>query len=81
METGNSSNFLVGVVVSDLSRDGLVDGCQLDQIDWGPWCERIVGVPTSQLSQWMVFLKLDHEALSSNWGGSVHLVPESSGTT
>ena len=30
METGNSSNFLVEVVVSDVSRASLVNRCQLD---------------------------------------------------
>ena len=50
METGNSSNFLIEVVVPDLSRASLVDGRQLDQIDSGSWCNRIVGVRTSRLS-------------------------------
>ena len=33
LETGNPSNFLIEVVVADLSRASLVDRCQLDQID------------------------------------------------
>ena len=47
IETGNSSNFLVEVVVSDVFRASLVNPCQLDQMDWGPWCDRIAGVRTS----------------------------------
>ena len=35
MDTGNSSDFLIEVVVPDLSRASLVNCCQLDQIDWG----------------------------------------------
>ena len=81
METGNSSNFLMEVVVPDLPRASLVDRCQLDHVDWGSWCNGIVAVRTSRLSQSMVFLELDHEVLCSNWGAPVPLVPESSGTS
>ena len=59
----------------------MVNRRQLDQIDWGPWCDGIVGVRTSRLSQSMVLLKLDHEVLGSNWGRLVPLVSESSGTS
>ena len=39
----------------------------------------IVGVRTSGLSEVMIFLKLEHEVLGSNWGTLVPLVPEWSG--
>ena len=81
MKTCDPPNFLVEVLVSDLSTAGLVSRRQLDQIKSGSWCERIVGVRTSQLSQLMVILKLDHEALGSNWSTLVPHVPESSGSS
>ena len=68
------------VVVSEVSRASLVNRCQLNQMDRGPWCDRIVGVRTSRLSQSMTFLKPDHEVLGSNPGTLVLLVPKSSGT-
>ena len=80
METCDPSNFLVKVVAYDVSKACLVNRCQLEQIDWGPWCDRIVGVRTSGLSQSMILLKLDHEILGSKWGTLLPLVPESSGT-
>ena len=81
METCDPSNLLVEVVLSDVSRASLVSRRHLDQINWGPWCDRIVGVRTSRLSQLMKFLKLDHEVLGLNWGRGVPLVPKSSGTS
>ena len=80
-KTCNLSNFLVEVVVPDFSRTSLVNRRQLDQVHWWPWCDRIVGVQTSQLAQSMIFLKLDHEVLGSNWGTLVPLVPELNGTS
>ena len=50
MEAGNSSNFLIEVVVPDLSRASLVDRRHLNPIDWGSWCDRFVGLRTSRLS-------------------------------
>ena len=81
METGNSSNFLIEIVVPHLPRASLVVGCQLDQVNWGSWCDHIVGVRTSRLSRSIVFLDLDHEVLGSNWGAPVPLVHESTGTS
>ena len=81
MKTCDPPNLLVEVVVSDLPGAGLVNRRQLDQIDWGLSCDRIVGVRTSQLSQLMIFLKLEHQVLSLNWGTLAPLVPELSGTS
>ena len=81
METCDPSNFLVEVVVSDLSKASLINCRQLNQINWGPWCACFVGVRTSRLVQSMIFLKLDHEVLGWNRGTRVPLVPESSGTS
>ena len=50
MKTWDPPKFLVEVIVSDVSRTGLVNRCQPDQIDRGPWRDRIVGVRTSRLS-------------------------------
>ena len=81
MKTCDPPNFLVEVVVSNLPNAGLINCRQRDQIDWGPWRDRIVGVGTSRLSQSRIFLKLDHEVVGSNWGTLVPLVPEWSGTS
>ena len=81
MEAANSSNFVIEVLVPDLSRTSLVDRRQLDQIDWGFWCDGIIGIRSSRLSYSIVFLELDHEVLGSDWGAPVPLVLESRGTS
>ena len=81
MKNCDPPSFLVEVVVPDLPRASLVNCRQLDQIDGGTWCDRIVDVGTSQLSQSVIFLKLDHGVLGSNWGTLVPLVPDLSGTS
>ena len=81
METCDPSKFLVEVVVSDVSKASLVNRRQLHEINWGPWCDCIVGVRTSLLPQLMIFWKLDHEVLGWNWGTLVTLVPESRGAS
>ena len=68
-------------MVSDLPRAGLVDRCQLDQIDWRPTCDRIVEVRASRLSRSVIFLQLDHKVLRSNRGTMVPLALESNGTS
>ena len=61
MKACDPPNFVV--VVSDLHRTGLINCRQMDQIDCGAWCDRIVGVQTSGLSESSIFLKLDNEVL------------------
>ena len=46
MKTCNWSNFLIEVVVADLSRASLVNCHQLDQVDGGTWCEGPVDSPS-----------------------------------
>ena len=81
MEDVQSLDSLFEVVVSDSPRAGLVDHCQLDQINWRPRCHRIVGVPTSRLSPSMTFVQLDHEVLGLSRGTLVPLILESIGTS
>ena len=78
-KTCDPLDFLFEVVVFDLPRAGPVDSRQLDQIDWRPTCDHIVEIRTGGLSQWMIFLQLEHEVLGLNLRILVPLVPELSG--
>ena len=44
VNASNSSHFLIGVVVSDLSRSSLVNRRQLDKVDGGTWCDGVVRI-------------------------------------
>ena len=46
----NSSNFLIEVVVSDLSGSSLVNRRQLDKVDGGTWCDGVVRIRSGRFS-------------------------------
>ena len=50
VKAGNSSNFLIEVVVSGLSGCGLVNRRQLDKVDGGTWCDSVLCIRSGRFS-------------------------------
>ena len=50
MRTGNSSNFLIEVVLPDLSMASLVNHRDLNEINGSSWCDSVVCVRSGRLS-------------------------------
>ena len=50
VKAANSSNFLIKVVVSDLSRSSLVNRRQLDKVHGGTWCDGVVRIRSGRFS-------------------------------
>ena len=80
VKASNSSNFLIEFVVSDLSRSSLVNRRQLDRVDGGTWCDRVVHIGSGRFSASIVLLVLDHKVSCSMWSAPISFVPKSSGT-
>ena len=81
VKASNSSNVLIEVVVSDLSRSSLVNRRQLDKVDGGTWCGGVVRIGSGPFSESIVLLELDHKVLCSMCSAPISFVPKSSGTS
>ena len=77
----NPSDLRLEVVVGDLFSGNLIGCRQLNEVDWRPRGNYIVGVGPTRLAQLMVLLQLDHQVLFSNWGTLVPFVPKWNGTS
>ena len=76
-----SKDFLIEVVVSELSRSRLVNRRQLEKVDGGTWCDGVVRIRSGRFSELIVLLELDHKVLYSLWSAPISFVPKSSGTS
>ena len=81
LKASNLSDFLIEVVVSDLSRSSVVNRRQLDKVDGGNWCDSVVRIGSGRFSESMVLLELDYKVLCSMWSAPISFVPKSSGTS
>ena len=81
MKASNSSDFLIEVVVSDLSRSSLVNRRQLDKVDGGTWCDGVVRIGSGRFSNSIVLLDLDYKVLCSMWSAPISYVSKSRGTS
>ena len=81
VKASNSSNFLIEVVVSDLSRSSLVNRCQLYKVHGGTWCDGVVRIRSGRFSDSIVLLELEHKVLCSMWSAPISFVPKSTGTS
>ena len=81
VKASNSSDFLIELVVSDLSRSSLVNCRQLNKVDGGTWCDGVVPIGSGRFSESIVLLELDHKVLCWMWSAPISFVPKSSGTS
>ena len=80
VKASDSSDFLIEVVVSDLSRSSLVNRRQLGKVDGGTWCDGVVRIGSGRFSESIVLLELDHKVLCSMWSAPILFVLKSSCT-
>ena len=81
MKASNSSDFLIEVVVSELSRSCLVNRRQLDKVDGGTWCDGVVRIGFGLFSKSKILLELDYQVLCSMWSAPISFLPKSRGTS
>ena len=81
VEAGDSSDCLLEVVVSEPSRSSLVNCCQLDKVDGGTWCDRVVRIGSGLFSESKVLLELDCKVLCSMWSAPIPFVPTPRGAS
>ena len=81
VKASNSSDFLIEVVVSDVSRSSLVHRRQLDKVHGGTWCDGVVRIGSGQFSESIVLLELDYKVLCLMCSAPISFVPKSSGTS
>ena len=81
VKASNSSEFLIEVVVSQLSRSSLVNRRQLDKVDGGTCCDGAVRIGSGLFSKLIVLLELDYKVLCWMWSAPISFVPNSRGTS
>ena len=81
VEASNSSDCLIKVVVSELSRSSLVNRRQLDEVDGGTWCDGVVRIGFGLFSESKVLLELDCKVLCSMWSAPILSIPKSRGAS
>ena len=77
----NSSDCLMGAVVSEPSGSSPVNRRQLDKVDGGTWCDSIVRLGFGLFSGSKVLLELDCKVLCSMWSAPIPLIPKSRGAS
>ena len=77
----NSSDCLIGVVVSEPSGSSLVNRRELDKVDGGTCCDGVVRIGFSLVSELKVLLELDCKVLCSMWSATISLIPKSRGAS
>ena len=81
MRGSNSSDCLIGVVVSEPSGSSLVNRRQLDKVDGVTWCDGVVRIGFGRFSESKVLLELDCKVLCSMWSTPIPLIPKSRGAS